>query len=129
MTTFLLNFPLLLYSAILHVSSFCQVFNNLAVTTTFFMYGSFIQREYINIIVALMEPDHLSKKFRTKRSVSKREAPYVIYPEILVIVDYDGYRYVMAITILLYFGINEIGTVLGHLKCIMNLNYGTMFLI
>lgn len=33
---------------------------------------------------------------RTKRSASttKREAPYVIYPEILVIVDYDGYRYV-----------------------------------
>ncbi|XP_044006314.1 A disintegrin and metalloproteinase with thrombospondin motifs 8 isoform X1 [Aphidius gifuensis] len=44
----------------------------------------------------LMEPDHLSKKFRSKRSVnsrrSKREAPYVIYPEILCIVDYDGYR-------------------------------------
>lgn len=42
-----------------------------------------------------MEPDHLSKRFRTKRSVStrsKREAPYVIYPEILCIVDYDGYR-------------------------------------
>ncbi|KAK0178171.1 hypothetical protein PV328_002146 [Microctonus aethiopoides] len=45
---------------------------------------------------AFMEPDHLSKKFRTKRSSdlrrSKREAPYVIYPEILCIVDYDGYR-------------------------------------
>jgi hypothetical protein len=39
-----------------------------------------------------MEPDHLAKKFRLKRSVNKREAPYVIYPEILVIVDYDGYR-------------------------------------
>ncbi|XP_074036660.1 sol narae isoform X2 [Leptinotarsa decemlineata] len=46
---------------------------------------------------ALMEPDHLSKRF--KRSTSnkpntrnKREAPYTIYPEILVIVDYDGYR-------------------------------------
>lgn len=45
-----------------------------------------------------MEPDHLSKRY--KRSVenknnnkrSKREAPYTIYPEILVIVDYDGYR-------------------------------------
>ena len=41
-----------------------------------------------------MEPDHLAKKFRTKRSINKREAPYVIYPEILVIVDYDGYRYI-----------------------------------
>lgn len=44
-----------------------------------------------------MEPDHISKRFRSKRSVessdrSKREAPYVIYPEILCIVDYDGYR-------------------------------------
>lgn len=44
-----------------------------------------------------MEPDHLSKRFRKKRSVSvrsKRDAPYVIYPEILCIVDYDGYRLV-----------------------------------
>ncbi|XP_053976913.1 A disintegrin and metalloproteinase with thrombospondin motifs 8 isoform X2 [Hylaeus volcanicus] len=43
----------------------------------------------------LMEPDHLAKRYRSKRSVgdrSKREAPYVIYPEILCIVDYDGYR-------------------------------------
>ncbi|XP_047035373.1 A disintegrin and metalloproteinase with thrombospondin motifs 1 isoform X1 [Helicoverpa zea] len=46
---------------------------------------------------AFMEPDHLGKRFRRKRSAEphsrrKREAPYVIYPEILVIVDYDGYR-------------------------------------
>ncbi|CAG9124945.1 unnamed protein product [Plutella xylostella] len=45
---------------------------------------------------AFMEPDHLAKRFRRKRSTthsrSKRDAPYVIYPEILVIVDYDGYR-------------------------------------
>ncbi|KAK2581898.1 hypothetical protein KPH14_002355 [Odynerus spinipes] len=44
---------------------------------------------------ALMEPDHLAKRYRSKRSSgsrSKREAPYVIYPEILCIVDYDGYR-------------------------------------
>ncbi|XP_045523998.1 A disintegrin and metalloproteinase with thrombospondin motifs 1 isoform X2 [Pieris brassicae] len=46
---------------------------------------------------AFMEPDHLSKRFRRRRSTDshsrrKREAPYVIYPEILVIVDYDGYR-------------------------------------
>ncbi|XP_012283830.1 A disintegrin and metalloproteinase with thrombospondin motifs 8 isoform X2 [Orussus abietinus] len=44
---------------------------------------------------AYMEPDHISKRFRSKRSIStrsKREAPYVIYPEILCIVDYDGYR-------------------------------------
>ncbi|XP_061723933.1 A disintegrin and metalloproteinase with thrombospondin motifs like isoform X1 [Cydia pomonella] len=45
---------------------------------------------------AFMEPDHIGKRFRTKRSTEharkKRDAPYVIYPEILVIVDYDGYR-------------------------------------
>lgn len=44
------------------------------------------------LLSAFMEPDHVAKKFRLKRSVNKREAPYVIYPEILVIVDYDGYR-------------------------------------
>ncbi|XP_026332792.1 A disintegrin and metalloproteinase with thrombospondin motifs 1 isoform X2 [Hyposmocoma kahamanoa] len=46
---------------------------------------------------AFMEPDHLSKRYRAKRSTQERrrqqrDAPYVIYPEILVIVDYDGYR-------------------------------------
>ncbi|CAH0390968.1 unnamed protein product [Bemisia tabaci] len=43
---------------------------------------------------AFMEPDDLpNSKSRTKRWLrEKREAPYVIYPEILVIVDYDGYR-------------------------------------
>lgn len=46
-----------------------------------------------------MEPDHLAKRYRrsiqnqnTEHSRRKREAPYTIYPEILVIVDYDGYR-------------------------------------
>ncbi|XP_043278155.1 A disintegrin and metalloproteinase with thrombospondin motifs 18 isoform X2 [Venturia canescens] len=49
--------------------------------------------EYSDFV--LMEPDHMSKRFRKKRSTggrSKRDAPYVIYPEILCIVDYDGYR-------------------------------------
>ncbi|XP_017774534.1 PREDICTED: A disintegrin and metalloproteinase with thrombospondin motifs 1 isoform X2 [Nicrophorus vespilloides] len=50
---------------------------------------------------AFMEPDHMSKRFRRDVVLSasrnstrrrKREAPYTIYPEILVIVDYDGYR-------------------------------------
>ncbi|XP_050506301.1 uncharacterized protein LOC114333699 isoform X3 [Diabrotica virgifera virgifera] len=43
---------------------------------------------------AFMEPDHLSKRYRRSTTTSrrKREAPYTIYPEILVIVDYDGYR-------------------------------------
>nr|XP_022907293.1 A disintegrin and metalloproteinase with thrombospondin motifs 16 isoform X1 [Onthophagus taurus]XP_022907294.1 A disintegrin and metalloproteinase with thrombospondin motifs 16 isoform X1 [Onthophagus taurus] len=46
---------------------------------------------------AFMEPDHIGKRYRRsatneKSSRSKREAPYTIYPEILVIVDYDGYR-------------------------------------
>lgn len=46
-----------------------------------------------------MEPDHISKRYKrsienrnTGHSRTKREAPYTIYPEILVIVDYDGYR-------------------------------------
>jgi hypothetical protein len=42
---------------------------------------------------AFMEPDHLAKRHRRSApSRTKREAPYTIYPEILVIVDYDGYR-------------------------------------
>ncbi|ODN03816.1 Venom metalloproteinase 3 [Orchesella cincta] len=48
---------------------------------------------------ALMEPDQdpFKSALRTKRHAEskkreKRDAPYVIYPEILVIVDYDGYR-------------------------------------
>ncbi|ERL88271.1 hypothetical protein D910_05659 [Dendroctonus ponderosae] len=43
---------------------------------------------------ALMEPDHLGNRYRrsTQQKRSKRDAPYTIYPEILVIVDYDGYR-------------------------------------
>ncbi|XP_057663338.1 A disintegrin and metalloproteinase with thrombospondin motifs like isoform X1 [Diorhabda carinulata] len=43
---------------------------------------------------AFMEPDRLTKRYKrsTNRNRSKREAPYTIYPEILVIVDYDGYR-------------------------------------
>lgn len=42
-----------------------------------------------------MEPDHISKRYKRNsenESRRKREAPYTIYPEILVIVDYDGYR-------------------------------------
>lgn len=50
-----------------------------------------------------MEPDRLAKRYRKKRSTtetfsdqikhrSKRAIPHIIYPEILVIVDYDGYR-------------------------------------
>lgn len=50
-----------------------------------------------------MEPDRLQKRYRKKRSSSstfsehvlnrsKRAIPHIIYPEILVIVDYDGYR-------------------------------------
>lgn len=52
---------------------------------------------------AFMEPDRMQKRYRKKRSTSsvfseqylkrlKRAIPHIIYPEILVIVDYDGYR-------------------------------------
>ncbi|XP_038107284.1 A disintegrin and metalloproteinase with thrombospondin motifs 18 isoform X1 [Culex quinquefasciatus] len=48
---------------------------------------------------AFMEPDRLQKRFRSKRSPqsggyykSSRAIDTTIYPEILVIVDYDGYR-------------------------------------
>lgn len=54
-----------------------------------------------------MEPDRLIKRYRRRRSAeqlvertsnvthgsrSRRAVPHIIYPEILVIVDYDGYR-------------------------------------
>lgn len=60
----------------------------------FFFYNLTIQ------ITAYMEPDRLLKRYRRKRDVdnkgdgrrSKRQVPHIIYPEILVIVDYDGYR-------------------------------------
>lgn len=62
-----------------------------------------------NILAAYMEPDRLLKRYRRKRSTpefnittsniglralrrSSRAVPHIIYPEILVIVDYDGYR-------------------------------------
>jgi hypothetical protein len=49
---------------------------------------------------AYMEPDRLSKRYRRSafdeyeedRTRTKRQIPHIIYPEILVIVDYDGYR-------------------------------------
>lgn len=49
---------------------------------------------------AYMEPDRMQKRYRRstdddeieERSRSKRAIPHIIYPEILVIVDYDGYR-------------------------------------
>lgn len=55
---------------------------------------------------AYMEPDRMQKRFRREsddgqsfardifeaKSRSKRAIPHIIYPEILVIVDYDGYR-------------------------------------
>lgn len=49
---------------------------------------------------AYMEPDRMQKRYRRstddeifeERTRSKREIPHIIYPEILVIVDYDGYR-------------------------------------
>lgn len=50
-----------------------------------------------------MEPDRMQKRYRKKRSSenspfseshsrTRRAIPHIIYPEILVIVDYDGYR-------------------------------------
>lgn len=58
---------------------------------------------------AFMEPDSLVKKLRKKRGFHKREAPYVIFPEILVIVDYDGYRWVPNTTrdMILWMKLNE----------------------
>ncbi|GAB0092017.1 venom metalloproteinase 3-like isoform X1 [Sergentomyia squamirostris] len=48
---------------------------------------------------AYMEPDRLLKRYRrrdylnfTRSGRTKRAVPHVIYPEILVIVDHDGYR-------------------------------------
>lgn len=46
-----------------------------------------------------MEPDRLQKRYRrgdysnfTRSGRAKRAVPHIIYPEILVIVDHDGYR-------------------------------------
>lgn len=55
---------------------------------------------FMFMFAAYMEPDRLTKRYRQKRSTSsgeqhsrsKRAIPHIIYPEILVIVDYDGYR-------------------------------------
>lgn len=49
---------------------------------------------------AYMEPDRLQKRYKrstdeeesVERTRNKRSIPHIIYPEILVIVDYDGYR-------------------------------------
>jgi len=49
---------------------------------------------------AYMEPDRLQKRYKrssdeaekVESTRTKRDIPNVIYPEILVIVDYDGYR-------------------------------------
>ncbi|KAB7495186.1 A disintegrin and metalloproteinase with thrombospondin motifs 16 [Armadillidium nasatum] len=40
---------------------------------------------------AMLELDKIPLRSPETRSRRKREAPYVIYPEILVLVDYDGY--------------------------------------
>lgn len=40
---------------------------------------------------ALMELDHIPARSDDARPRRKRSAPYIIYPEILVLVDYDGY--------------------------------------
>ncbi|XP_068214424.1 LOW QUALITY PROTEIN: A disintegrin and metalloproteinase with thrombospondin motifs like [Palaemon carinicauda] len=40
---------------------------------------------------AMMELDHIPARSADARPRRKRNAPYIIYPEILVLVDYDGY--------------------------------------
>ena len=39
------------------------------------------------------EEDIIIKENKNRRK--KRQAPYLIFPEILCIIDYDGYRYVL----------------------------------
>lgn len=50
---------------------------------------------------ASMEPNHLHRRYRRNvgndkksrvKKISKRDLPHIVYPEILVILDYDGYR-------------------------------------
>ena len=38
------------------------------------------------------EEDILIEQSKSKRRRTKRQAPYLIFPEILCIIDYDGYR-------------------------------------
>lgn len=84
-----------------------------------FIYTIHARAQFALILgTAYMEPDRLQKRYRRRRSTansgggtdddsslrhdssssasgskrSKRAIPHIIYPEILVIVDYDGYR-------------------------------------
>lgn len=41
-----------------------------------------------------METDSFPTRSKDAKSRRKRQAPYMIFPEILCIVDYDGYRWV-----------------------------------
>lgn len=87
----------------------------------------FNRTAYQLILAAFMEPDRLLKRYRRKRSTSEfnittsdnglhslrrssRAVPHIIYPEILVIVDYDGYR--------LHGGDNVQVSLRGRLKCV-----------
>lgn len=45
---------------------------------------------------AMMELDHIPARSADARPRRKRSAPYIIYPEILVLVDYDGYLWVIS---------------------------------
>ena len=42
-----------------------------------------------------VEEDIIIKEKNNKNRRKKRQAPYLIFPEILCIIDYDGYRYVL----------------------------------
>ena len=47
------------------------------------------------------EEDIIIKENKNRRK--KRQAPYLIFPEILCIIDYDGYRYVLIEKKILHF--------------------------
>ena len=51
-----------------------------------------IDQHPINSMFEEDEEDMLIEQSKSKRRRTKRQAPYLIFPEILCIIDYDGYR-------------------------------------
>ena len=61
-----------------------------------FILVQLIFTKYISFLTVLMEPDSMPTVSKSSDASGtlrrkKRAAPYVIYPEILIIVDYDSY--------------------------------------
>ncbi len=47
--------------------------------------------EFEDVFESISQQENFGGKFKRPRR-KKRQAPYLIFPEILCIIDYDGYR-------------------------------------